>query len=527
MSDVLHMPAEKFGEVVGGPARARVVALLAAVMALESADNGTVGAVAAQLERTFHIGNTELGLLLTVSSLIGAAGSLPMGVLADRARRSRVLVVTVVFWAVATAASGMAQSYLMLLFTRLALGLVIAAAGPIVASLTGDLFPARERSRIYGMVLTGELIGAGVGLVAAADIASFAGWRAPFFFLAVPSLALAYALHRLLPEPARGGQSWLRPGDEEIRTAEDVEREGGDPSPPTQADAGVPAGELVGEVRDQARRRRDVEARPGLVLREDPEKMRPWAAARYILSIPSNLVLIGSSVLGYFFLAGLRSFAVLFAEARFQVSEGIVTLMFLPIGAGAIFGTLWGGRLVDKMIRRHKIDARVRVAGFAFIGASLAFLPGLATSVVFVSIPLYTVAAAFLTAPNPALNAARLDVVPSRLWGRGEAVRTFAQSVLEAFAPLLFGYVSSLFGGPHASFGNGVGPGNGGGAVSPAVGTGLEYTFIIMLAPLLASGGLLVFNSRSYLRDVATADESENMDFRHERPYSQSREGDA
>jgi hypothetical protein len=86
----------------------------------------------------------------------------------------------------------------------------------------------------------------------------------------------------------------------------------------------------------------------------------------------------------------------------------------------------------------------------------------------------------------------------------------------EAFAPLLFGYVSSLFGGPHASFGSGVGTGGRGGMVSPAVGTGLEYTFIIMLAPLLASGGLLLFNRRSYLRDVATADESENTDFSHE-----------
>ena len=191
-------------DAVGGPARRRVVLLLAAVLSLESADSGTVGALAAQLERAFHIGNTELGLLITVSSLVAALASLPMGVVADRSKRVRVLAVTVALWAAGMVASGLATSYLMLLLTRLTLGVTIAAAGPMVASLTGDLFPAKERSRIYGMILTGQLLGGGVGLIFSADIGALAGWRAPFFVLALPSFVLAYCLYRLLPEPARG-----------------------------------------------------------------------------------------------------------------------------------------------------------------------------------------------------------------------------------------------------------------------------------------------------------------------------------
>ncbi|HET9059924.1 MAG TPA: MFS transporter [Acidimicrobiales bacterium] len=506
LPDAVHKPIDKLEEIAGGPARARVIVLLAAVMALESADAGTVGAVAAQLERAFHIGNTRFGLLPTVTSLVGALASLPMGVLADRARRTRVLQVTVLLWAVAMAATGIAWSYMVMLMTRLALGVVIAAAGPIVASLTGDLFPARERSRMYGFILTGELLGAGAGLVISADLASFAGWRSAFFFLAVPSLALAFALRRLLPEPARGGQSWLRPGDEEIKTKEEVQSE----EPPGHPGQVAPPPDLVGgEVRTEARKLKGVEARPGLVLRQDPLRMRAWAAAAYILRIPSNLVLIGSSVLGYFFLAGLRSFAVLFTEAHYQVSQAVVTLIFIPIGVGSVVGTIWGGRLVDTMIKRHRVDARVLVAGFCFIGAAVAFAPGLWSTLLWVSLPLYTVAAAFLTGLNPALDAARLDVVPSRLWGRGEAVRTFAQQLLEAFAPLLFGYVSGLFGGPGASLGSSMSLHGQKGRVPPAVGTGLEYTFMIMLVPLLASGLVLLFNRRAYLVDVATADVSD------------------
>ena len=63
------------GEVVkrvGGPARARVIVLFGAVLALNGADTATVGAVAPQLERSLHIGNAKVGLLSSVALLIGA-----------------------------------------------------------------------------------------------------------------------------------------------------------------------------------------------------------------------------------------------------------------------------------------------------------------------------------------------------------------------------------------------------------------------------------------------------------------------
>ena len=60
---------------VGGPARARVVLLFGAVLALNTADASTVGAVAAQLEPALHIGNTEVGLLVGVVDSRGRRGA--------------------------------------------------------------------------------------------------------------------------------------------------------------------------------------------------------------------------------------------------------------------------------------------------------------------------------------------------------------------------------------------------------------------------------------------------------------------
>jgi len=235
--------------------------------------------------------------------------------------------------------------------------------------------------------------------------------------------------------------------------------------------------------------------------------MSPWTATVYILRIPSNLVLVATSVLAYFFLAGARAFAVLFAESHFQLSTGLVTLMFVPIGAGAAVGTLGGGRLVDALVRKGQVDARVLISGIFLVVSALLFVPGLVLGQLWLALPVLVLATAFLAAPNPALDAARLDVVPSRLWGRGEGVRTFAQSLLQAIAPLTFGYVSSLLGGPKANLGAGVNASTT--RLPPAVGIGLEDTFLIMLVPLIASGALLLASRKAYLRDVATADLSE------------------
>lgn len=117
--------------------------------------------------------------------------------------------------------------------------------------------------------------------------------------------------------------------------------------------------------------------------------------------------------------------------------------------------------------------------------------------------PLYVVAALALGAPNPPLDAARLDVVGSRLWGRAESARTFLRSLLEAFAPLLFGYVSSLLGGSQASFGTGINTTHA--LVRSGEASGLGWTFLIMLGPLLVSGLLMLRARRSYPTDVASA----------------------
>lgn len=109
-----------------------------------------------------------------------------------------------------------------------------------------------------------------------------------------------------------------------------------------------------------------------------------------------------------------------------------------------------------------------------------------------------------IAAPNPGLDAARLDIMPSRVWGRAEAVRSFLRAIFQSFAPLVFGLVSTFFGGRASGLGA-----SGRGAHGAGDAAGLEPTFLIMLVALLAAATIVWHGRRSYPADIASADVNE------------------
>ncbi|MBV9660212.1 MAG: MFS transporter [Acidimicrobiales bacterium] len=496
--------------IMGGPARRKCILLLAAVMSLSGADIGAVSALAPQLESGLQVGNAGIGLLVTVSSLVGAVTALPCGVLADRVRRTRLLSISIVLWGGAQLLSAFSTSFAMLLGTRLALGVVMATGGPTVASLIGDLFPAKERSRTYGLILTGELLGGGAGVLLAGDIGAAVSWRVGLAILVVPSVALAWLIHRHFPEPARGGQSRLMEGDEQIRSAEEVAE---DPSTSTPGledeDRAHDPDEHLAPALISAMRESDVAPDESLIqsVGTDPGL---WEAVRWVLRVPTNISLIVASSFGYFFLGGLRTFALVYARGRFGIGQGMATVVFLVIGVAAVVAAVVSGRMTDRFISKGMIDARLVVGGLGFLAGSIVFVPALLTGNLLVALPLFAAASFALSTPNPPIDAARLDVVPSWMWGRAESIRTTARTVMESFAPLTFGLLAAaLGGGMSRGFGSGVNETHS--VVSHANTTGLEYAFLIMAVMLPASGVLMLRSRRTYLRDVASATAAETI----------------
>ncbi len=465
---------------LGGPERAQAIICLAAILALSAADGGTIGAVAPQLRADLGASNTDIGLLTAASSAIAAIASVPAGVLTDRVNRVRLMVASILVWVVAMCVGGAAPSFEVLLLSRLALGVASATAGPVVASLSGDFFPAAERGRVYGYVLSGELIGAGAGLLIGGNLSGLFSWRAAFYFMAALGLAVAWGLRRYLPEPARGAEHAF----------------------PARVD--TPAGQ-----RGIARRAveiNDIAPARGLILRRDPTRMSMWQAARYILRISTNVELIIASAVGYFFFAGLRTFAVVFTRGQFGLGQSAVTLLVPVLGAGSVAGVLIGGRLADWHVRRGRLAARIVIPAIAYAAAAVIFLPGVLTSSLLLGVVLYTAGAGMLGAANPPLDAARLDIMHFALWGRAESVRTLLRTAAEGLAPLLFGLIADQFGG---TVSNSTGGSAGSAAVSAQDVVGLRVAFAVMLVPLFFNGVLLLRARATYPRDVATAIASE------------------
>jgi MFS family permease len=472
-----------------------VIFLFGGVLALASADTSTVGAVAPQLETQLHIGSTEVGLLSSVTLLIGAAAVIPVGMFVDKINRVHLLSMSIVLWSVAMLASGAAGSYQTLLLTRLALGAVSATAGPAIASLTGDYFFARERGRVYGYILGGEVAGTAVGFIVSGLVASVLSWRFAFWVIAIPGFFLARELYRTLPEPRRGGMSRLDHGTVDLFSAARGR--------PVMAADGADEPDRDDNLAQMAARNRGIQPDPELVLTEDPATMPLKRAVRYVMSIPSNVTMIIASALGYFFFAGLQTFAVLFVIGHYHVGEGTATLVLALLVAGALAGVLISGRLTDLLLRNGVLNARVWVPAVCYIAAAVVLIPGLVASKLTPAIWFDVAGAALLSAANPPLDAARLDIMPAGLWGRAESVRTLLRTLGQALAPLLFGAVADLVAGitPHQQpIGTKVH-----GSISTGTSNGLEYSFLLMLVVLGAAGVILLKARHTYPRDVATA----------------------
>jgi MFS family permease len=475
-----------------------VITLFGGVLALSGADASTVGAVAPQLEHSLHIGNAKIGLLSSVTLLVGAVFVIPVGFLVDRFKRMPILSLSVVLWSVASLFSAFAGSYSSLLLTRLALGAVTATAGPAIASLTGDYFPARERGRVYGYILGGEVAGTAVGFIVSGTVASAITWQAAFILLAIPGFFLARELWRTVPEPLRGGQSRLEPGMSSVQEA--FAHAGARTDSELEGDEG---GAREGELAQEAARQRGVEPDPKLVLEEDPRRLGLVSSLRYILSIPTNVLMIISSSLGYFFFSGLSTFALLFVRGHYGASQLEAEIVLAALVGGALVGTLVSGPLTDAMLRRGMLEARVWVPAVCYVGAGVLLIPGFISTKLTPAVWFDVAGAALLSAANPPLDAARLDIMPAGLWGRAESARTFLRSLAQALAPIVFGGLSQLIAGALPSqtpVGTHVH-----GTISHNTATGLEITFLVLLVTLIAGGVVMWMARRTYPRDVATA----------------------
>jgi predicted MFS family arabinose efflux permease len=167
-------------------------------------DRSILGAIVEPLRREWALSDAQIGWIGTAFTLLYAVVGLPLGRLADRAARTRLLGGGALLWSAMTAVSGLATSFAGLFASRLGVGVGEAVCAPAAASLIGDLFPSERRGRATAVFMLGLPVGLGLSYAVGGAVAQAWGWRAAFFVAGLPGLAVA-ALCLALPEPPRGG----------------------------------------------------------------------------------------------------------------------------------------------------------------------------------------------------------------------------------------------------------------------------------------------------------------------------------
>src|ERR1700731_1895986 len=98
------------------------VVVLFAINILNFYDRHVPGALVEPMRKEFHLNDSQIGLLGSAFIWIYAIFGVPLGLIADRWSRKKLLAWGVVIWTAMTASAGLATTYAMLFFSRVGVG---------------------------------------------------------------------------------------------------------------------------------------------------------------------------------------------------------------------------------------------------------------------------------------------------------------------------------------------------------------------------------------------------------------------
>jgi len=363
----------------------RLLAILALINFVNFADRTVILPLFPLLRREFGVSDAQLGSLQFWLQVVLAVATIPLGLLADRVSRHKIIAAGVILWSLATFASGMAHTFLMLLVARSLVGLGEAAYGPAAQSMISGAFSPASRARAQAVFAAGMLIGGTAGETMGGLIGEAHGWRPAFYLVGIPGLLLAAsALH--LEEPPRGPRSKLVPVLRLLR---------------------VPA--FVGLV---------------------------------VSGVLVTFALVVSGVLITFatisFITWGPDFVVRFK--RFSLREAGVSLGAIGFTA-LVAGVLVGGYVADRLQERW-VHGRVLTIALAFLLAAPFVLWALAARDKMLVLAAFFMASFFLSWYHGPATAVIHDLVPRRAHATSVGVYMFATQLVGALGPRLVGNIS-------------------------------------------------------------------------------------
>jgi predicted MFS family arabinose efflux permease len=171
--------------------RWRVAAFLPIAGALNYADRAAFSAVLEPLRSELNLSNVTLGLLSSLFLWSYALGSPFAGMMADRWKRGRVVIMSLIAWSVVTGLTGFATNVWQLAAMRIVLGLSECFFLPAAFSLLADHHGNQTRARAMSALSIGDSLGIVIGGAVAGHLAEHYGWRYGFWILGGAGILVA------------------------------------------------------------------------------------------------------------------------------------------------------------------------------------------------------------------------------------------------------------------------------------------------------------------------------------------------
>ena len=259
------------------------------------------------IKQEYHLSYTEIGLLVTVPSLVSGLLQLVFGYLGRWVTRKTMLGVGNLVVGLGVALTGLANSFALFMCWGVVRSVGGAPQHPVGSSLLSDTYPKSRR----GFALAAHVAGGNIGTLAVPAVGGYLihqfGWRPAIMLFALPGLIAGTGVLLFVREPALGASHDAKPADVSDQ--------------PLEAQTSEPS-------RWQA-------------------LTSPLRHRGVVLIIVASMVAAGGRGLGV-----LTTYFPFYLNNKVRFDGRTVTVLFTILLIGSVLGPLLAGRLSDTLGRR-------------------------------------------------------------------------------------------------------------------------------------------------------------------------------
>ena len=180
-------------------------------------DRQIISLLVKPIKSSFGITDTQMGILMGLSfAVLYTLVGIPIGLMADRMNRKRIIGWGIMIWSIMTVFCGLAGSYSLFFLARVGVGIGEAALSPAAYSIISDYFPKKKLATALSVYNMGIYLGSGFSILIGAALKTMIGkeniivpffgeifsWQVIFFYIGLPGVLLVLLL-QTIKEPKR------------------------------------------------------------------------------------------------------------------------------------------------------------------------------------------------------------------------------------------------------------------------------------------------------------------------------------